>query len=75
MIARGLFSLMTLAASKNKDPLRLSLKPLRLPIILNGWQGNPAKKISWSGTELADICDISPFGIMPKLLAYTFLAF
>ncbi|MFA7234404.1 MAG: hypothetical protein WC076_09855, partial [Terrimicrobiaceae bacterium] len=41
-------------------------------MMLNGWQGNPASKTSWSGISDAAIWVMSPWGVSPKFPAYAF---
>ena len=47
----GRFAPIILTISRKYSPLGSS-RPRRFPAPLNGWQGNPATKRSWSGTSL-----------------------
>ena len=67
--AFGVLSFKILATSKNKVP-RVSSKPNLRPPIENGWQGNPAHKISKSGISLDEILVISPLGFSKKFEKY-----
>jgi len=63
----GRFAAMIRAASRNSEPFLASAKPLRRPMMLNGWHGKPAKKQSWSGTSETCRRVTSPAGDRPKL--------
>src|SRR5699024_7447979 len=69
----GLWYFAIRATSKNKVPL-VSSNPFRFPEMLNGWQGNPAQRMSCEGIFSASIFVISPCGTTPKFSKYVLWA-
>ncbi len=48
----------------------VSAKPSPLPAMLNGWHGNPANRMSWSGISSGAMPLMSPKGVSPKFASY-----